>query len=323
MFGFAVYTAPGKGYLYGAVALSVLLPCAVLLDFAHPELFYSLDTSGAVLGRAAATFINPTMAGEALLLVFLFGGAVTAVKYRGPLFLLTGAAVVATFSRSSIIAWVLLLAILVYRKTLRRGVIVVTLAAICLALLSHGSFENYLSSRDGFEGAASNILSRLDFFSNYSFDDDSSEERASVATAGWELFLQNPVFGAAAGATQFWSHRGGTHNQLLMLAAEYGIFGIGLWVWLLLILWRSRFFEDRGLQIGAVFLFAFMSMFTHQMFDGASYWLATFAMACARPAGAGQAIVQRGRRRLQPARMKYVSRGAVETRKLPATGGRS
>jgi len=284
MLGFVVFVTPVRTYLYAAAVLMVLLPCAVLLDFGYPGLFYPLDIGGAVLGRAAATFINPTMAGEALLHVFILGSAVIGLRYRGALLLLTGAAILVTFSRSSIIAWGLVLLIMIARGALPRSMAVTATVALAVFALGLGSFESYLQSRDDFEGASSNILSRLDFFSNLSFDDDSSEERASVVKAGWELFLHNPVFGGGAGSTLFWSHRGGTHNQLLMLAAEYGLFGIGLWTWLLVILWRGRFFAERGLQLAMVFVFAWMSMFTHQMLDADTYWLATFALLSTRAA---------------------------------------
>jgi len=49
---------------------------------------------------------------------------------------------------------------------------------------------------------------------------------------------------------------------------------------------KSLFFSDRGLRYAMAFLFAFMSLFTHQMLDAASYWLATFALVCATPASA-------------------------------------
>jgi O-antigen ligase len=301
--GFVVFVTPVRTWLYAAVVPMVLLPCAVLLDFAYPGMFYQLDIEGAVLGRAAAMFINPTMAGEALLHVFILGSAVIGLRYRGPLLLLTGAAVLVTFSRSSIIAWGILLIILIARGALPRSMAVTTIVALVALALGLGSFESYLQSRDDFEGASSNILSRLDFFSNLSFEDDSSEERASVVKAGWELFLDNPVFGAGAGSTLFWSHRGSTHNQLLMLAAEYGLFGIGLWTWLLVILWRGRFFAERALQLAMVFLFAWMSMFTHQMLDADTYWLATFALVSTRaawtvPGRALHARAQYGRARL-------------------------
>jgi len=296
MLGFVVFVTSARTYLYAAAVLMVLLPCAVLLDFAYPGLFYPLDIEGAVLGRAAAMFINPTMAGEVLLHVFILGSAVIGLRYRGPLFLLAGAAILVTFSRSSIIAWGILLIILVARGALPRSMAVTTTVALMALALGLGSFESYLQSRDEFEAASSNILSRLDFFSNVSFDDDSSEERAGVVKAGWELFLHNPVFGAGAGSTLFWAHRGGTHNQLIMLAAEYGLFGIALWIWLLVILWRGAFFSERGLQLAMVFLFAWMSMFTHLMLDVASYWLATFALVSTRAAWSapGRAFQARG-----------------------------
>lgn len=284
LFGFVVFVTPAKTYLYAAVALMVLLPCAVLLDFAYQGMFYRTDLEGAVLGRAAATFINPTMAGEALLHVAILGCAVIGLRYRGPLLLLAGAAILATFSRSSIIAWGIVLAIMIARGALPRSMVAATAVAFAALALGIGSFESYLQSRDEFEGASSNILSRMGFFSNLSFDDDSSVERASVVKAAWELFQHNPVFGAGAGSTLFWSHRGGTHNQLLMLAAEYGLFGIGLWTWLLVILWRGRFLAERGLHMAMVFLFAWMSMFTHQMFDANTYWLATCALVSTRAA---------------------------------------
>lgn len=280
--GFAIYVSARKTYLYVFVALTILLPCTVMFDFARPGVLYPLDTGGAVLGRAAAMFINPTMAGEAILHVFLLACAVTAIKYRLPLFLLAGAGVMATFSRSSIIAWVLLLFMLVFKKTLPKSAFVTTAMVFGISLAFVGQFESYLHSRQEFEDASNNLLSRLNFFSSFTFDDDSSEERADVIRASWEMFLQNPIFGAGAGATQYWAHRGSTHNQLLLLAAEYGIFGIGLWAWLLVILWKGCFFDDRGLQLALACIFAFMSLFTHLMFDSATYWLATFALISVR-----------------------------------------
>jgi hypothetical protein len=110
LFGFVVFTASSKAYLRTVVVLAVLLPCAVLLDFINPGLFYPPDTEGAIAGRGAAMFVNPTMAGEVLLHVFVIACAVIGIKYRGPLFLLTGAGILTTFSRSSIIGWVLLFA---------------------------------------------------------------------------------------------------------------------------------------------------------------------------------------------------------------------
>jgi O-antigen ligase len=276
--GFAVFTSNKQSYQYTFVFLAVLLPCAIVLDFVMPGLLYPIDTGGAVLGRAAAMFINPTMATEAILLAFLLSCAATKMKYRTLLFILLGAGILVTFTRSAMIAWVLLWPLLIAKRVLPKSAIIVTSIVLGTGLLFLGAFESYLGSRQDFDGALANIQARLDFFSNVTLDDDSSQERAEVIRAGWDLFLQNPIFGAGAGATHYWPLRGSTHNQLLMLAAEYGILGIGLWIWLAIILWKGEFFQNRNLQFAMAFLFVFMSMFTHLMFDSASYWLATFAL---------------------------------------------
>jgi O-antigen ligase len=285
--GFGMHISKAETYLYALKFLMIFLPCAVIFDFAKPGEFYPLTSEGAVIGRAAAMFINPTAAGEAILHVFLIGCAVTKMKYRFPLFFLAGAAILTTFSRSSIMAWVLILAILFFKRTMPKSSIIPVAIVLSISLILLGSFESYLLSRQDLDAGASNILARLDFFSSFAFDDDSSEERADVMVAGWELFLQNPITGAGAGATLFWSHRGGTHNQFLLFAAEYGLLGIVLWIWLLAILWNGTFFKDRGLQVAMVFLYVFMSLFTHVMLDSSSYWLATFALISVKGNRAG------------------------------------
>ena len=284
--GFVAAISPARMYLRIMIILMVSVPCAVIVDFASPGLLYPVDLTGAVLGRAAAMFINPNLAGEAMLHILVLGFAVLGRRYRMPLFLLAGIAILTTFSRAAIIAWLVLLGLFIYKKTLPKSACISLGIALTILLVFIGSFESYISSRDEFEDAANNILSRLNFFSSFTFDDDSSEERADVIQAGWDLFLQNPLFGAGAGATHFWRHRGSTHNQLLLLAAEYGVFGILLWGWMLIMLCQSLFFSDRGLRYAMAFLFAFMSLFTHQMLDAASYWLATFALVCATPGSA-------------------------------------
>jgi len=284
--GFVAYISPTRMYLRTMFVLMAVVPCAVIIDFSNPGLLYPVDLTGAVLGRAAAMFINPNLAGEAILHIIVLGFAVLDRRYRMPLFLLAGVAILTTFSRAAIIAWVVLLGLFIYKKTLPKSAAISLTIAIGILLVFVGSFESYISSREDFEDAATNILSRLNFFSSFTFDDDSSEERAGVIQAGWELFLQNPLFGSGAGATHFWRHRGSTHNQLLLLAAEYGVMGILLWGWTLIMLCKSSFFSDRGLRYAMAFLFAFMSMFTHQMFDAASYWLVTFALVCAMPGSA-------------------------------------
>lgn len=286
LFGFAVFASNNTSYLRVFILLAVAIPAAILLDFVSPGTLYPLDTHGAVLGRAAAMFINPTTAAEAALLIFIFACAVVRPKYRVLLFVVMAAGILVTFTRSAIIAMVLLWAMFIYKRILPRSTVIISVILLVGGVMSFGAFEAYLGNRQDFEGAIENVQARLNFFSSAKLTDDSALERAAVIRAGWEVFLQNPVFGAGAGATQFWSLRASTHNQLLLLAVEYGLMGIALWAWLAVILWNGRFFQHRGLQLAVFFLYVFMSMFTHLMLDSASYWLAAFALASLRRDGA-------------------------------------
>ena len=257
--------------------LAVLIPTTVIVDFLHPGVFYPLGTEGTVPGRAAATFFNPNKAGEAMLLTFLLAIPVLRPRYRALLLFLVGAGVILTFARAAILGWMLLWLFLLLRKAVPKYTLAVPLVALGALPLLLGSFESYLEGREDLSAGLDNLLGRLEFFQDQVLDDDSALERAQVLEAGLDLFLENPIFGAGAGATDLWSLRVSTHNQPVMLAAEYGVFGIALWVSLAVILWKGQYFQDKTFQLTAVTGFVFLSMFTHNMFDYL-YWLLTFAL---------------------------------------------
>jgi O-antigen ligase len=257
--------------------LVAFISCAVILDFFSPGTLYPVGTEGSVLGRGAATFLNPTSAAEAMLIVFLMACTVVRMQYRMPLLMLTGIGIMVTFTRSGIIAWIFCWIFLLLKRLLPRSAVVFTFALLIAIPLLYGTFENYLSSRENSGESITNIQTRLEFFFNPNLQDDSAEERVKVLKAGWDLFVKNPVSGAGAGVTNFWLYKAGTHNQLVMLAAEYGVLGIALWASLAIILWRGKYFENKSLQFAIFCLFIFMSMFTHNMFDS-PYWLVTFAL---------------------------------------------
>jgi O-antigen ligase len=124
------------------------------------------------------------------------------------------------------------------------------------------------------------------FFIQPRLEDDSARQRSNVLRDGIELFLKNPLTGSGAGVTEggqprLWPHQVSTHNQLAAFGAEYGIVGIAMWVWLLTILVRGRYFLDRTLQTAAILLFVWMTFFTHNMLDF-PYWLLFFSLLSSR-----------------------------------------
>ncbi|HVL76503.1 MAG TPA: O-antigen ligase family protein [Noviherbaspirillum sp.] len=279
--GFALWSWRDFGYDGIFRAVAVLAPVVVILDFLVPGLFYPPGTPGTVPGRASATFINPTIAGEVILITFLFACPSVSMRYRMPLFLLTGLGAAMTFSRSAIVAWMVLWAFLQYRRVLPAAGYAYVLAFCAAIPFVLAALQGYLGSRADLDGAMGNLQDRISFFSNPSFNDESSQERYEALRAGLELFLQSPIEGAGAGATSSWLLAVGTHNQFILLAAEYGVVGIACWLAMARMLWTGKYFADRSLQIALVFLFVFLSMFAHTVFD-MLYWLITFALVSDR-----------------------------------------
>jgi O-antigen ligase len=285
LLGFAFTQMRATGWERAFVVLAVLLPGLVIVDFLYPGVLYPVDTPGAVQGRAAGTFINPTIAGEAILLAFLMACPLVQKRYRTPLILLAGIGVLLTFTRAAMVSWIVIWVFLMLRRRLPAFSAIAALAVVALPLLM-GGLENYISKRNDFGTALENVQQRLLFFSQARLDDDSAKERGAVLRAGWEAFSSNPVTGAGAGVTdggtsRLWPHSVSTHNQLISLAAEYGVAGVALWVWLLVLLLRGRYFADRTMQTAVIVLFCMMTFFTHNMFDF-PYWLLTFALLSER-----------------------------------------
>jgi hypothetical protein len=290
--GYAFSIIRASAYQWTFVLLAVVAPCVVTVDFLFPGTLYPMELEGAVIGRAGGTFINPNDASASLLLIFLLACPVVPKKYRLPLLLLCGVGVLVTFSRAAMMTWALLWIYLLVRRRIPAVGAMIMLAMIALPM-AMGSMNSYLNTRSEFAGSIDNIEQRLAFFSNKRIDDESGQARMEVMEAGWETFLRNPVTGIGAGetsvgVTERWPYPVNTHNQLMALAAEYGVVGIILWCWLALMLLRGRFFEDYAMQIAAVLMFIFMTFFTHNMFDF-PFWLITFSLLSQRTSRHGHA----------------------------------
>ncbi|MEC4719289.1 O-antigen ligase family protein [Noviherbaspirillum sp. CPCC 100848] len=264
--------------------LAVALPVMVFVDFLAPGLFYPVDIDGAVRGRSAATLINPTTAGEVMLVLFLLACPVLKRSTRTVLLLVVGAGIFLTFSRSAILAWLILWIVLAFTRVLPRSALILLLAVSAAAPVLMASMQIYFETRHDFSPALIDLQQRLNFFTSGGLKDGSALERSAVLSDGWQTFINNMVVGAGPGATESWPHAIGSvgpHNQFVLLAAEYGMFGIAMWISLALIIWNGRYFKDRALQQSMCLLFVLMTMFTHNMFDF-QFWLLTFALVSGR-----------------------------------------
>jgi O-antigen ligase len=172
--------------------------------------------------------------------------------------------------------------LLVTRKLPKYSFVIFIIAVLVMPLLL-SMFTNYLMAHE--DQGLDNLLGRLDFFQSHSVDDESAQGRLAVLKASWGIFLENPIFGAGTGITSFktyfWPFKISTHNQIALVAAEQGIFGLVLWAWLLVILWRGRYFPDKSFQQATAVGVFLMAFFNHNMFT-TLYWLMTFALVSGR-----------------------------------------
>ncbi len=281
MFGFIASVIRTESYEGLFPILATIIPVCTIIDFMLPESFYPFGTEGTVVGRASAMYINPTRTGEAILIICLLAIPVMRKWYRMPLLFLAGVGLFVTFSRGPILGWMLFWIFLLITRTLPKYSFVFSVAIIAILSLSLNSFKSYILGRQDLEGGFNNLIERLDFFKTKSLEDDSAQSRLEALMEGVRVFLENPILGAGTGATTFWSHGMGPHNQIAVAAAEHGIFGIILWMWLIFILWRGRYFQDNRFQLVAATGTFFMSFFNHNMLT-TFYWLLMFALVSGR-----------------------------------------
>lgn len=279
--GFFFSSIPSYSYRYIFPFLVVTNLALVITDFIQPGLIYPVRIPGAVIGRAAGTFINPTQISEILLITCLFALPVLSIPYRTIMALLVGLGVALTFTRGSfIVGFLFFLILFATRKILKIALVFPIVVLLFLPVLLN-NFSDYLLSREDFILNVDNLLSRLDFFQTYEINDVSAVERLEVMEAALNLFFQNTFLGAGVGSTTLWPYRVGPHNQILVLAAEYGVTGLLLWVLLAMILWQGRYFKDRDFQHMACFIFIGLSIFTHNILE-LSYWLLSIALISQR-----------------------------------------
>lgn len=277
VFAFIAKIAPAESYQKLFPVLATIIPMCVIFDFVSPGFFYPIGTELTVIGRASAMYIVATRTAEVTLITCLLALLVINIQYRLPLVLLSGIAVLVTFSRGSIAIWIILVGWLIATRKISKYSLPFLLGIITILPMLLVGFKSYIQSRQDLDFGLDNILDRLNFFQTRSLEDASAQERLEVLKAGWQLFIDNPIFGAGSGATTIWSHRSGPHNQFITAGAEHGLLGIALWLWLLIVIWQGNYFKDKRFQLAFAIGTFFFSFFTHNLMT-TPFWLITFAL---------------------------------------------
>ena len=246
------------------VVATVFAVLVNLYEVLHPGAF------SLFLGRSAGFYLNPNIAGSAIIYGLILTVEVLRPGWRPWYAAFTGVGVLATLSRSSILCWVLAVGIFglagVIRPSWRTLVLVLGIGAAVVVALPRGALGAAVNLVTAVEG--SNQISRLGVQGSQEVLGSASvEARARVAAKAWDLFAEHPLVGNGPGATLEWSTDQSTHNMYLKFLAEDGI--LGLFIYPLALgaaLWRlPRGERPLGLAFGAMWLV--FGLFSHNEFE--------------------------------------------------------
>ncbi len=292
-----------QAVIYACYAVLAVVILGALLNVID---FFSLSSLALSVapGRAAGFYENPNISGNILVLGMVIATWVVPKPMRWWFCLLIGAAVLLTFSRSSMFQWALAVVALAWanRFSLPRvpsiGIALALVAAAGMAMLA-GQMPEVLSSLGIGARLTADTTARITG-SIFEQGDLSTLGRLRLIEQSFRLFLENPLLGHGLGSTYEWRIGGGTHNMYMMFAVEMGLVGVALFVALIAVLWRG---ESTLARIVGV-LFAISSMFTHNNLEHPAL-MVILAIAASSFQLSGEAPDVR-RRRLQAA-----SRSAV------------
>lgn len=187
------------------------------------ELFIENNVWSLSPGRSAGLYLNPNISGQSLIgygLLFLLTrtGKMTIIDIL--LMILTSIGVFASFSRASILILLLLYtAVIIFRMGVKnRFNMVFSYTIVAVLAISFVTYvvNNIVLSEDA--------IVRIDSLSKQGGIGDFREARGSVAEAGIELVLENPIFGAGVNTSIEMTQ--GPHNIYVALALDYGIVGL-------------------------------------------------------------------------------------------------
>ena len=253
-----------------AIAVSTVVTVAInVWEITHPMTF------SMALGRSASFYVNPNIAGAALVSGLLLALPIVPARLREVFALLVGAGVFLTLSRGALLCFGLVLVVLlasrqlrVQRLSLLTGGGLLLVASVVGTMMASGELS-YLSG-----GADRFVRQRLGIGSREEFSADvSASSRSNLAMHALDLFGERPLTGFGTGATVEWNEPESTHNIYVRHLAEYGVLGALLMPALLLLAWPRYRQHKSGIHRTAAQAFvafvALWGVFSHNVADDA------------------------------------------------------
>jgi O-antigen ligase len=220
-------------------------------------------------GRAAGFYVNPNIAGFYLVMGMVLTVGLLSPRWRLHYCFLVGVGVTLTFSRSSVLMWLVALYGLSQMHTFtfsRKTLSVMWIGLVAMVLVVQFG-ENMVSALGLDEYLTENARSRIEFNMQ---KDESVQGRLIVAEKSWELIKRAPWTGHGLGARSAYGTEIEPHNMFLLIGVEMGALGLLLFGALFVLLWRKQ----PGIsKVFAAVLFV-GSLFSHNLLDQTALWLA-------------------------------------------------
>jgi len=277
-FAYVAYNIHSRWTIRCLQVLCIVVPASIIIAFINPGWFVNLETGGTTSsGRVGAMWINPNIAGEALLLSLALAAGRFSRTFFTVVFVLAGFATLFTGSRAAIIGWLVLGAILMFKGQLPKYLILIPVLATLNYFTLYDALENYLASTPEHERGAAGLLARMDFVSGQAdAEDGGGDSRFGLAEGAFKASMQKPILGYGYGYEDLLTESGqGPHNQLLQMWHTYGIAGPLLWLGIVWLLFRHT--ASREMINPHVFCFVWFSLFSHNILEH-NHWYVYFGL---------------------------------------------
>lgn len=258
--------------IFYSVLLSTM---TIIMDFFTPGIFAEAYNLYFIKGRAAALFLNPNTAGTGLIIGLIFSIDVVKKEWRFLYLAFVFIGVLVTFSRASILSYVLILTVLTIQKKIELSKVLIMVATATIFISSFLTFGiDYLED----QGVKTKDIKNRIVFLNVEGEekaekDESRKIREYVLFKALNMFANHPVFGNGFASTTLWDWPESTHNLYVLHWANYGLFGMVLIPLLMFILlYKSQGNAKTTIWL-FIFVFMFRSMFSHNTLD--IYYLIT------------------------------------------------
>jgi O-Antigen ligase len=214
-------------------------------------------------GRSAGFYRNPNISGSALVMGMIVGLYVVGQKWQVPYSLAIGLGILVTFSRSSILAWILITPLtLSLHRGARRLIQLAIVAALVLFPLFLVAQSLIFKTFEDNGALTRDVMSRA----SMEIGGDSDDSRFTNVRLALESFAAHPLLGKGTGASyEPPFDQVGPHNIYLAHMVDNGILGVLLYPTLIWLATRHAAQEVKSVSVPFAFFLAYWGLFSHNL----------------------------------------------------------